>query len=191
MLAIKTDAMDVEDEKLVPTLSIAPSEYSPKRDSIRCFPAEDRHLILLETSRGAFDAESALRLLKIRNKTVRELDFHTLYRYYKARMKLAERLEDNEKERRALIRAHNFICRHLKEVNRQEYEEARVAREAAYHRRVDEYTLQGMTPGMEDPQDPVVPAYPVMLQGDHGAEIPCQVLCHAAMLLHVESVERK
>jgi hypothetical protein len=64
MLAIKTDAMDVEpDEKLVPTLSIAPSEYSPKRDSIRCFPAEDRHLILLETSRGAFDAESALRLL--------------------------------------------------------------------------------------------------------------------------------
>ena len=89
---------------------------------------------------------------------------------------MADRGDNPEAEKKNIIRAYNYLFRHLKETLQHEYEEARVAREAAYQQQMTEYNISGVAPGMEDPLDPIVPTVPVTLQGNYGLD-PGQRSC--------------
>ena len=177
----------VPDKEMVPTLSHKASEFIFKRDMTRCFPPADRHVISIETPDGQASAETALTRLKIR-KELKNLEFSTLWRSYDVASKMSNSSDNPEMEKQNIVRAYNYILRHLKEMRQTECETARVARECAYQQRMNEFTIRGEAPGMEDPKDPIVPTIPVMLQGSRGLEVPVCTLVHAAKLKHISSI---
>ena len=182
MAMLKDEPLDVPPDKdMVPTTSTCASHFRHKRDMVRCFPLSDRHLIPLETPTGVANAEKALSRLKIKKK-MRELCFNSLWRAYTVAERMVDSSDNPKIERTNIIRSYNYLFRHLKETLQESYEEARVAREVAYQDRMNQYNISGVAPGMEDPLDPIVPTVPVTLQGNHGGEIPVNVLVHAAKL---------
>ena len=199
MAMIEDDPLEVTpDADLVPTMSTLARDFKAVRDMVRCFPLGERHAIPIETPDGLESATQALGLLRIRRE-LKELEFPTLWRSYCVAVKLSgsydgtkteeQNIADAKTEKLNIVRAYNYILRHLKQMKQVECEEARVARDTAYKARMSDFTVRGEAPGDEDPLDPVVPIMPVVLRGKHGVELSIATLVYTAKMMHIRSVE--